>query len=283
MSDTEDGSDGADDDASGTDEDPNGTDDFDKEAEREKLREQYERDQKRREATQHMSDLLLKGATMTNAHCDECGSPIFRYDGEAFCPTCAGTREVPDAEGGGGEPAESGGQAAGAGGQTAGASGERAEGAAGPGSADVDGPGDDGREGRPGTSQTDPSSAHRVASPGAATGGDDEVAGATAPTGDDEEMDLEAARRRLDERAPSRSPAGGATDRQADTPRTAGSPVRQGEVPSMAQSRASLRRAIVSLSEQAAQSDDPGRAHNLLKGAREAAEALAALEGTTGE
>jgi uncharacterized Zn finger protein (UPF0148 family) len=63
--------------------------DFDKEAEREKLREKYEAEREDREATQHMSELLLKGATMTNAHCGTCGDPIFRYDGQEFCPTCS--------------------------------------------------------------------------------------------------------------------------------------------------------------------------------------------------
>jgi len=63
--------------------------DFDKEAERERLREKYEEDQADREAAQQMSDLLLKGATMTNAHCDQCGSPIFRSDGQEFCPSCS--------------------------------------------------------------------------------------------------------------------------------------------------------------------------------------------------
>jgi len=64
--------------------------DFDKEAERERLREKYEEDQADREAAQQMSDLLLKGATMTNAHCGACGSPIFRHDGQEFCPNCSG-------------------------------------------------------------------------------------------------------------------------------------------------------------------------------------------------
>jgi len=62
--------------------------DFDKEAERERLREKYERDQEKRQATERMSDLLLKGATMTDAHCGDCGDPIFRYEGDEFCPTC---------------------------------------------------------------------------------------------------------------------------------------------------------------------------------------------------
>ena len=61
---------------------------FDKEAEREKLREKYGEED--REATRQMSELLLKGATMTNRHCDSCGDPVFRYDGQEFCPTCQG-------------------------------------------------------------------------------------------------------------------------------------------------------------------------------------------------
>ncbi|MFB6127806.1 MAG: Sjogren's syndrome/scleroderma autoantigen 1 family protein [Halolamina sp.] len=67
------------------------SEEFDKEAEREKLREKYERDQEKREATQQMSELLLKGATMTNSHCDRCGDPIFRMNGETFCPSCERT------------------------------------------------------------------------------------------------------------------------------------------------------------------------------------------------
>jgi uncharacterized Zn finger protein (UPF0148 family) len=62
--------------------------DFDREAEREKLREKYEADKQKREASERMSELLLQGATMTNRHCPECHSPVFRYDGRAFCPTC---------------------------------------------------------------------------------------------------------------------------------------------------------------------------------------------------
>lgn len=63
---------------------------FDKEAEREKLREQFAEEEKEREQTQRMSDLLLRGATMTNKHCEHCGSPIFRQNGEVFCPSCGG-------------------------------------------------------------------------------------------------------------------------------------------------------------------------------------------------
>lgn len=65
------------------------SDEFDKEAEREKLREKLERDEEKRQHTRQMSELLLKGATMTNRHCEECGDPIFSHDGQEFCPTCS--------------------------------------------------------------------------------------------------------------------------------------------------------------------------------------------------
>ncbi|MFH5799429.1 Sjogren's syndrome/scleroderma autoantigen 1 family protein [Haladaptatus sp. CMAA 1911] len=64
--------------------------DFDKEAEREKLRQQYESEKEERKSTQRMSELLLQGATMTGKHCDTCGDPIFRMNGNEFCPTCQG-------------------------------------------------------------------------------------------------------------------------------------------------------------------------------------------------
>ncbi|MFO7833928.1 MAG: Sjogren's syndrome/scleroderma autoantigen 1 family protein [Halohasta sp.] len=62
--------------------------DFDKEAEREKLRKKFADDEEKRADTQRMSELLLKGATMTNKHCDRCGDPLFRYNGQTFCSTC---------------------------------------------------------------------------------------------------------------------------------------------------------------------------------------------------
>jgi uncharacterized Zn finger protein (UPF0148 family) len=72
--------------------------DFDKEAEREKLREKYGDEDDDRAATQQMSELLLQGATMTNRHCEDCGDPVFRHDGREFCPSC-GAEVVGDAEG----------------------------------------------------------------------------------------------------------------------------------------------------------------------------------------
>ncbi|MFW5938782.1 MAG: Sjogren's syndrome/scleroderma autoantigen 1 family protein [Halanaeroarchaeum sp.] len=85
------------------------SEDFDKEAERERLREKYERDEEDRESTERMSELLLQGATMTNRHCDTCGSPIFRYQGQEFCPNC-------QMEADGEQPAQEGAEAARAGG-----------------------------------------------------------------------------------------------------------------------------------------------------------------------
>ncbi|MFP4529829.1 MAG: Sjogren's syndrome/scleroderma autoantigen 1 family protein [Halodesulfurarchaeum sp.] len=71
---------------------------FDKEAERKRLREKYESDSADREVTERMSQLLLQGATMTNKHCETCGSPIFRYQGQAFCPTCQAGADGTQAE-----------------------------------------------------------------------------------------------------------------------------------------------------------------------------------------
>ncbi|UPM43821.1 Sjogren's syndrome/scleroderma autoantigen 1 family protein [Halocatena salina] len=61
---------------------------FDEDAEREKLRKQFEQDKRKRESTERMSELLLQGATMTDTHCDTCSDPLFRYEGQEFCPTC---------------------------------------------------------------------------------------------------------------------------------------------------------------------------------------------------
>ncbi|SEQ80205.1 Sjogren's syndrome/scleroderma autoantigen 1 family protein [Natrinema salaciae] len=82
--------------------------DFDKEAEREKLREKYEQDKEERKATQRMSDLLLKGATMTNAHCGTCGDPLFQQNGTTFCPSCHGNPDAVEGTDLEAQPAEDG-------------------------------------------------------------------------------------------------------------------------------------------------------------------------------
>jgi len=61
---------------------------IDKDAEKEKLRLQFEKEAKSRESAQVMSSLLLQGATMTRKHCKTCGDPIFRQEGKEFCPSC---------------------------------------------------------------------------------------------------------------------------------------------------------------------------------------------------
>ena len=67
---------------------------IDKEAEREKLRLQFEKEAKSRESARVMSALLLQGATMTRKHCKTCGDPIFRQEGEEFCPSCKNGEQV---------------------------------------------------------------------------------------------------------------------------------------------------------------------------------------------
>jgi len=263
MSDTDDGSD-----------DGSGDDGFDREAERERLEEKYERDQQRREATQQMSELLLKGATMTNHHCDACGSPIFRHDGEEFCPNCGGATGVQEdqAAAGGQETAEDRATAdQGTGGATADDRQRGEAAAAGDGTAGPDerprGPAD----GEP-TVGRHPSSGNSGDRPADAGGSGREVPGGSEPPAPERSLRPDPSELQADRDEPGgpvadrgRGPAGGVGASGADEP------------PSMGQAKASLRRAIVSLSEQAAQSDDPERAQELLKGTREAAEALSVL------
>ena len=215
---------------------------FDKEAEREKLREKYEHEEQKREATEQMSELLLKGATMTNAHCSDCGDPIFRYDGQEFCPTCE--KAVERNTGG----------------------------------ADEDG--DDHREDdRDSIEVTAPSTDTRVA-----FGGDADQAEA----GQGGQQDEEAARSR-DERPQqsqaNRQPQQNQANRRGQQP----TPSRQqdGSTPQpsrtaggagIAAARESLVAALARFSEQAAAIDDPRRARDNLAAAREAAEAIDALD-----
>ena len=71
---------------------------IDKEAEKEKLRLQFEREAKSRESARVMSSLLLQGATMTRKHCEMCGDPIFRQEEKEFCPSCKGEGQVTNGE-----------------------------------------------------------------------------------------------------------------------------------------------------------------------------------------
>ena len=240
--------------------------DFDKEAEREKLREQFERDRERREQSERMSELLLKGATMTNKHHD-CGSPIFRWEGEEFCPTC----ESP--VGAGGEEAAAEGPAeatetpdapdASEATEQPGAA-ERAEG-----TADASADADTGPTDRPTASDAEAGGVDvAVESPADGNGASGESPGtATA------EEPTDATERPPE---PSREPARSAPDPgPTDAGRPAGGRSAGDDV---AAARASLERTLADVARQAEATgtDDLARKRNLIAAAREAAEALEA-------
>ena len=209
------------------------SDGFDKEAEREKLREKFAEDEKKREHTQQMSELLLKGATMTNRHCGECGDPIFRYDGREFCPTCG--NEVGDA-------AEAGEASVEADGVLADADAEAGVDAAAENGAVESGANETVRSGSP-----PPTAAPQ---------------GSTPPQ----------------EPAPSRdsaSPQEPSPERSEPRQSTPSRSADDGE--GVGAARASLTRTLTRFARAAEETDDPRRARDHLEAAREAAEALAAL------
>ena len=218
--------------------------DFDKEAEREKLREKYGQQEENRKATEQMSELLLKGATMTNAHCTDCGDPVFRYDGQEFCPTC----QKPVARG---QPAEDG-------------------------SADTDGdhievadPSDEATvqfgDGATGSEQNAPADGPEDGAPETSAGDPSNVAAAqeadqttSTPTGDRHS----------------------AQTTTADHPPTSTQPRDSADGSMTAQlsaAESSLAATVHRFAQRAADTDDPRRAREHLKAAREAAEALDAV------
>ncbi|WP_302082147.1 Sjogren's syndrome/scleroderma autoantigen 1 family protein [Salinibaculum rarum] len=224
--------------------------DFDKEAEREKLREKYEQEQQEREATEQMSELLLQGATMTNAHCSDCGDPIFRYDGQEFCASCekAVDRDT-------GEESEDGEAEAGD------DDGENIE---------VATPDNESRVAFGGeNAQDDPAAA------------DDQPSQTGQPASAAQSDQSGTEQRQPQQQSPKqRQPDTSATARQPSQ-----QPERTREVPSVDPSgsddvsaaRASLVRTLTRFSEQAEATDDPRQAQEYLAAAREAAETLAAL------
>ncbi|OYR71888.1 hypothetical protein DJ71_20150 [Halorubrum sp. E3] len=228
------------------------SDGFDKEAEREKLREKFAEDEQKREHTQRMSELLLQGATMTNRHCDDCGDPIFRHDGQEFCPTCqatgsgdeTGSDETGSDETGTAETAA----------QTAGRPPrEEAKTADGDGvqpQADAPAASPSAAEG-----QSPPSNGSRQATDPSATSPPAESAPASG--------------------APSASPSSHAERSGGSTPTPRAEPAASETV---ADARASLTRTLARFARAAEETDDPRRARDNLQAAREAAEALAALD-----
>ncbi|TKX75773.1 hypothetical protein EXE46_01370 [Halorubrum sp. GN11_10-6_MGM] len=230
------------------------SDGFDKEAEREKLREKLADDEQKREHTQRMSELLLKGATMTNRHCDACGDPIFRHDGREFCPTCGN-----EVGGGTGETTET---AADADGTAADADAAAADGAAAEnGSIDA---------GSADTVAPDPTDAGVVDAAPTETAQSPSSPPTPAPS--QESVSSQ-----------SSSPSQGAAPPQRSEPQP---PASRQSTPSQSAddaggvdaARASLTRTLTRFARAAEETDDPRRARDHLEAAREAAEALAALE-----
>jgi uncharacterized Zn finger protein (UPF0148 family) len=235
--------------------------DFDREAEREKLREKFERDKEKRQASERMSELLLQGATMTNRHCKECHSPVFRYDGDEFCPTC---QQVVDENGNfvgpaAGEDAAEGGEAD----ETADAA--AANGQQPDAEADAEAAEDRPAPGKP-TAGTEPQTepqptepAERVEEPTA-----EEPRSATEPdprAGTPSEAPTDPRPARVDPPA-RREEASGREGRE----RTEGGDLGAAE--------AALAREIAALTRQAEEARDVGRKRDLFAAAREAAETL---------
>ncbi|WP_255192945.1 Sjogren's syndrome/scleroderma autoantigen 1 family protein [Natronobeatus ordinarius] len=239
--------------------------DFDKEAEREKLRKKYERDKRDREATQRMSDLLLKGATMTNTHCDTCADPLFRQNGVTFCPSCHGGPEAvegPDLEESDDEVAESA------------AEEESAAETADKGEAEAE----------------DATAAESRAEPEPATPTADEEKATEPPASASEEertdssrtADASVVRHTTPPRRtpPSQQSSGRREERVDRGRRTRERTGRRSSPPvdaDLETARASLTEALERFSREAAETDDPRYARDCLEAAREAAEALAVL------
>ncbi|WP_135827324.1 Sjogren's syndrome/scleroderma autoantigen 1 family protein [Halorussus halobius] len=238
---------------------------FDKEAEREKLREKYERDEEGRENTRRMSELLLQGATMTGKHCNRCGDPIFRYDGREFCPTCqqagdaSGADEASVGPSADAEPSDAGGESAAdrraASGDDGRASADDSAAAETEPRVEIDGVSvadrhvDRSDVRRPPSQQDDRSGRARDHS-------HERGSGRGARTRDPGEGPAGGRPRGRDERA--RAGRAGASD--------------------LGPARESLVRTLTDLSRRAEEADDAARARDLLAATREAAEALAALD-----
>jgi uncharacterized Zn finger protein (UPF0148 family) len=227
--------------------------DFDKEAEREKLRQQYENEKEERKSTQRMSELLLQGATMTGKHCDNCGDPIFRMNGNEFCPTCQGAGASAEAAEADASPTEQSGNEAVTEAETAGEttdipieSGQET--------------GTDGRAEATGTEQ-------------AGSGQTGETARVRSPNPPQD------APRRSRRTPPSQTEDANRSERvqQPETRATGGMPhgERTGD---LSAARASLVRKLTTLAREAEETNDVGHSRELLAATREAAEALAALD-----
>ncbi|QCS44194.1 Sjogren's syndrome/scleroderma autoantigen 1 family protein [Natrinema versiforme] len=247
--------------------------DFDKEAEREKLREKYEQDKEEREATQRMSDLLLKGATMTNAHCGTCGDPLFQENGTTFCPSCHGNPDAVQGTDLEAQPAEGG---------QAGAADDGADATAtAPDQADPNPPADSTADIESGSGSGNAGRADSAVDvepttdPASATGQrTDERAQST-------RTDADASNAATDDRQPrstARPNAANAADTDSARPSrrapAASPPSVDGDLEA---ARDALVRSLEKFAEEAAATDDPRYATECLEAAREAGEALSTL------
>jgi len=243
-------------------------DGFDKEAEREKLREKYGEDQQDRESTQRMSELLLQGATMTGKHCNDCGDPIFRYDGQEFCPTCQ--HEGRQAQAGGESEDESGTSARADRGEADGADARAAEGAERTGRSDeADGASEQSTGDEPRVEINDVRVADRHA---------DRSELRSPPSQRDQTDEPRAADRGQAGRAHAHSRD--APDRSAGERSPSAESGRAANAGGIDDARASLVRTLNDLARRAEAADDVARTRDLLGASREAAEALAALDRT---
>ena len=224
------------------------SDEFDKEAEREKLREKFEADRRDREHTQRMSELLLQGATMTNRHCETCGDPIFSHEGREFCPTCHATEdgyEIP-----------------------------------------ADGAGPEGNASENGSTANEPSVDETAGSGstegGAVRSGDPRAAGdpAATRTGDATTAPNDAPTPSNDTTtAPNDAPSPPNDASGSDRAFTEATNRPPATTQGVDDARASLTRTLTRFARAAESADDPKRARDHLAAAREAAETLSALDG----
>jgi len=227
--------------------------DFDKEAEREKLRQRFEAEEEDREITARMSELLLQGATMTNRHCDTCHSPVFTYQGQSFCPTCQVEIGDPDSE-------------------TADADGVDA-GHADPIAADAD-------TGAEPAAAGDSRSATRIEVDDPGNGADTRPSASSETDASPEPASTSTSARTSESTVPTPSPDPASTaERTHGSAGSADATAADANGDSdLAAAHASLSRTLSRLSERAERSEDLSRTREYLLATQEAAEALAALK-----
>jgi uncharacterized Zn finger protein (UPF0148 family) len=228
---------------------------FDKEAEREKLREQFAEDDDRAD-TQRMSELLLKGATMTNRHCDDCGDPVFRWEGEEFCPSCS----AGETAGGEGSAASAGNGAPAGDSAPAGATESASPGTNATVGADSPAGGDDAPASAPPNANQLPDAAQAG---GAASGRSTDAGGVSpedfASVADDASADA------------------GGRQPPADGQRANAAPSQSAQTADLGAARASLSRTVTRFAQEAERADDLARAREYLDAVAAAADALAAV------